>query len=48
MIAHVVGLKFIPELTEDEIRRHFETEVVLHERMPEVRCCHSNALRRQR
>ena len=36
MILHVVGLKFLPEMTEADIIQHFETEVVLHERMPEL------------
>jgi hypothetical protein len=37
MILHVVGLKFVPEMSEEEIVAHFETEVVLHERMPVLR-----------
>ena len=36
MIAHVVGLKFLPELSEEEIVKHFEEEVALHKRMPEL------------
>ena len=36
MIIHVVGLKFVPEMTEADIATHFETEVALHERMPEL------------
>ena len=36
MIVHVVGLKFVPEMSEADIATHFETEVVLHERMPEL------------
>ena len=36
MLAHVVGLRFRPELSDEEIERHFEEEVALHERMPEL------------
>ena len=36
MIAHVVGLKFVPGMSEEDIAHHFETEVALHERMPEL------------
>ena len=36
MILHVVGLRFVPEMSESDIEAHFETEVVLHERMPEL------------
>ena len=36
MILHVVGLKFVPEMSEADIATHFETEVALHERMPEL------------
>ena len=36
MIQHVVGLRFVPEMSEEDIVTHFETEVLLHERMPEL------------
>jgi hypothetical protein len=28
MICHVVGLKFVPSMTEQDIIHHFETEVL--------------------
>ena len=36
MLLHVVGLKFNPEIDETEAIRHFEEDVRLHERMPEL------------
>jgi hypothetical protein len=36
MVLHVVGLKFVPEMSEADIEAHFETEAALHERMPEL------------
>ena len=36
MILHVVGLRFVPEMSDAQIAEHFETDVALHERMPEL------------
>ena len=35
-LLHIVALKFRPELTESRIRAHFEEEVALARRMPEL------------
>ncbi len=35
-ILHIVALKFKPEFTEERIQQHFEEEVALLKRMPEL------------